>query len=283
MTDTIDLGDGRCLPLGSNLKNALHHLRDRKQKRKLWIDALCINQQDIEERSHQVQLMAEIYQRCKSVVAYIGMPTPDSQLGFEILSYLANSNTQIGDDSMPWNYLNGNDVHAALRDIFERPYFQRVWVVQEAALAPQVRMQVGHLFFEWSGGASTRKFLARIKLAELSPSWQQIAELRDAVDFRPIRELLEQSLAAEAKRNGVIESPSLLDVVHSIRHRQAVDPRDRIYGVMSLVTSAEVAEMVPDYSMSWEETYQRFYEFALRQVSMDSGITLEGIQRASIQ
>lgn len=227
--------------------------------------------------------MAEIYQRCKSVVAYIGMPTPDSQLGLEILSYFANSGGQIGDENTPWHYLDGNAVQAALRDILERPYFQRVWVVQEAALAPQIRMQVGHLFFEWSGGASTRKFLAGIKLAELSPSWQQSAELGEHIDFRLIREMLEQSLAAEAKRNGVVKSPSFLDVVHSIRHRQVADPRDRIYGVMSLVTPAEVAEMVPDYGMSWEKTYQRFYEFALRQVSMDSGITLEGIQRASIQ
>lgn len=182
-------------------------------------NACCQSQYDKRNPCEHEPLPAK-RKRCKSVVAYISMPTLDSQLGLEILSHLANSNLQIGDDSTPWHYLNGRVVQAALRDIPERPYFQRVWVVQEAAVAPQVRMQADHLFFEWSGGASTRKSLARIKLAELSPSWQQSTALRDSVDFRPIRELLEQSLAAEAKRNGVVENPSFLDVVHSIRHRQ---------------------------------------------------------------
>ncbi|KAM0519451.1 hypothetical protein ACHAPE_003625 [Trichoderma viride] len=192
--------------------------------------------------------MAEIRQRCKSVGASLGMPTSHSQLGLEILSYFANSDSQIGDDSTSWHYPNGNALQAALGDILEREDFQRVWVVQEAALAPQVRMQVGHLLFKWSGAVWKRKFLARIKLAELSSSWQQFAALRDSIDFRPIRVLLEKSLAAESKRNEVIESPSLLDVVHSIRHRQVADPRDRIDGVVSLVTPAEVAEMMSDYS-----------------------------------
>lgn len=123
---TIDLGDGRCLPLGLNLIDALYRLRDTKQKRTLWIDALCITQSNNEEKSKQIQLMTEIYQRCKSVVDYISIPTPDSQLSLEILSYLANSDIQIGDDSTPWHYLNSKDVQAALRDILKRPYFQRV-------------------------------------------------------------------------------------------------------------------------------------------------------------
>lgn len=147
-------------------------------------------------------------------------------------------------------------------------------MVQEAALAAHITMHVGRTAIAWSRQARTRRFLARVKMAELSPSWQHSEELR-RVDFRPVRELLEQSLAADARRHGTVEVPSLLDVVHSIRHRQVADPRDRIYGVMSLVTPAEVAGLVPDYSLSWEETYRRFYDLVESQVLRDPEITVE--------
>lgn len=103
--------------------------------------------------------------------------------------------------------------------------------------------------------------MAQIKMAELSPSWQQSEDLH-RVDFRPLREPLEQSLAAEVRRHGTVEVPSLFDVVHSIRHRQVHNPRDRIYGVMSLVIPAEVAGFVPDHTLLWKETYERFYGFS---------------------
>ncbi|KAI3399514.1 hypothetical protein diail_6536 [Diaporthe ilicicola] len=260
--DVIDLGRGQSLELRPNLRDALYHLRHESSPRRLWIDAVCINQYDTDEKMRQVMLMAEIYARCTSVVIWLGKPGPHSQLGLEILAFLPNSEQRIGSDSAPWDHLPSGEVAAALGDILGRRYFERLWVVQEAALATHIKMHVGRMCIEWSNRAQTRRFLARIKMAELSPSWQSSDDLR-RVDFRPMRELLEQSLAAEARRNGTVEVPSLLDVVHSIRHRQVADPRDRIYGVISLVTPAEVAGLVPDYSLSWEETYRTSPTFRL--------------------
>lgn len=273
---TVDLGGGQCLKLRPNLRDALYYLRHESMPRKLWIDAICINQHDISERGNQVMLMAEIYARCTSVLIWLGLPGPHSQLGLEVLAFLASSDARIGSGGAPWDYLPSSEVEAALQDILERQYFQRVWVVQEAALAAHITMHVGRMAIAWSRRARTRRFLARVKMTELSPSWQHSNELR-RVDFRPIRELLEQSLAAEAKRHGTVEVPSLLDVVHSIRHRQVADPRDRIYGVISLVTPAEVSSLVPDYSLTWEETYRRFYDLVESQILKDPETTIEEI------
>ncbi|RYP61607.1 hypothetical protein DL770_009757 [Monosporascus sp. CRB-9-2] len=276
--NTIDLGDGSCLPLGANLTDALRHIRHKRHQKTLWIDAVCINQNDMSERTHQVQLMVEIYGRCKSVIVWLGLPTAHSQLGMEIMSYLAGEVPF--DARAPWNPGANPMVRAALRDILERPYFERLWVVQEAALAQRITMQVGNLLLEWSGGAPTRWFLTRIKLAELSPSWEQ-SEL-NGVDCRPIRELLEQNLATKARRNGTVEIPSLLDIVHSIRHRRVTSRHDQIYGAMGLVTPAQVAGFVPDYTMTWEETYRRFYDFIKEQVLREPGITLEDVRREGL-
>lgn len=274
---TVDLGGGQSLDLRPNLRDALYNLRRESTPRRLWIDALCINQSDNGEKGAQVMLMAEIYARCTSVLIWLGLPGPQSQLGLEILAFLATSDARIGSGDAPWDQLPSGEVESALRDILGRQYFQRLWVVQEAALASHVTMLVGRTAMAWSRRERTRRFLARVKMAELSPSWQNSEELR-LVDFRPVRELLEQSLAAEARRHGTVEVPSLLDVVHSIRHRQVTDPRDHIYGVMSLVTPAEVAGLVPDYSLSWEETYRRFYDLVESQVLTDPEITVEDIK-----
>ncbi|KAI2472986.1 heterokaryon incompatibility protein-domain-containing protein [Annulohypoxylon bovei var. microspora] len=275
----IDLGNGRNLRLTPNLTDALRQLRHKKRPRMMWVDAICINQWDDKEKSMQVPLMTEIYAHCGSVLVWLGLPTSNSRLGMEILAYLVNSRARIGQDRAPWEREEGADVEAALKDILERPYFERLWVVQEAALAPRVVLHVGRARLEWGRGAGTRRFLARIKMAELAPSWQQSA-LRTAVDLRPVRELLEQSLAAEARRTGVPEQTSLLDVVHSIRNRNVSDPRDRIYGVMSLVTPVEVAGLVPDYTLSWEETYRRFYDLVESRVLKDPETTLEDVKGA---
>lgn len=271
---TVNLGGGQCLKLGANLRDALYNLRHESVPRRLWIDAICINQADYSEKGTQVMLMAEIYARCTSVLIWLGLPGPQSQLGLEVLDFLASGDARIGSGGEPWDQLPSVEVKLALQDILERQYFQRLWVVQEAALASHVTMHVGRTAIAWSRQAHTRRFLARVKMAELSPSWQQSKDLR-RVDFRPVRELLEQSLAAEARRRGTVEAPTLLDVMHSIRHRKATDPRDRIYGVMSLVTPAEVAGLVPDYTLSWEETYRRFYDSVESQVLTDPEITVQ--------
>lgn len=275
---TIDLGGGQCLELRPNLRDALHNLRHESSTRRLWIDAICINQADHREKGTQVMLMAEIYTRGISVLIWLGLPGPRSQLGLEILAFLASSDARIGSGDAPWDQIPSEEVETALQDILGRQYFQRLWVVQEAALAGHITMHVGRLAIAWSRQARTRRFLARVKMAELSPSWQHSDDL-SRVDFRPVRELLEQSLAAEARRHGTVEVPSLLDVVHSIRHRQVADPRDRIYGVMSLVTPAEVSGLVPDYSLSWEETYRRFYDLVESQIWRDPDITVDEMTR----
>ncbi|KAI1450378.1 heterokaryon incompatibility protein-domain-containing protein [Annulohypoxylon stygium] len=274
---TIDLGNGQNLKIAPNLTDALRQLRYKKRPRTIWVDAICINQIDHVEKGQQVPLMTEIYSRCNSVLVWLGLPTPHSRFGMEILAYLAHSTTSLNGDNAPWDREEGEVVEKSLKDILERPYFSRLWVVQEAALAPRVVMHVGRIRVEWERGAETRRFLMRIKMAELAPSWQK-SVLRDAVDLRPVRELLEQSLAAEARRTGKPETPSLLDVVHSIRNRNVADPRDRIYGVMSLVTPAEVAGLVPDYSVSWEETYRRFYDLVEKRVLRDPRTTLEDVK-----
>jgi hypothetical protein len=62
-----------------------------------------------------------------------------------------------------------------------------------------------------------------------------------------------------------------------MRHREVTDPRDKIFGVMGLATPAHVAGMVPDYSLTWAETYGKFYSLMEAQVLSNSSRALEGV------
>lgn len=69
--------DGQLIHITKNLEAALRHLRHESTERLIWVDALCINQEDMAERGHQVSMMREIYTRCHTDLAWLG-PNPGS-------------------------------------------------------------------------------------------------------------------------------------------------------------------------------------------------------------
>lgn len=78
------------IALGANLADALEHLRLETESRTLWVDAICINQADIEERNAQVKRMGSIYTLAERVVIWLGPETSDSNLALSTMQYLAD-------------------------------------------------------------------------------------------------------------------------------------------------------------------------------------------------
>lgn len=84
------LVNGEAFPVTENLLLALHALRSETSARCLWIDAICINQQDIAERNHEVLRIMEIYEHATSVVVWLGPASDDSGLAYDHLEDLSN-------------------------------------------------------------------------------------------------------------------------------------------------------------------------------------------------
>ncbi|KAM6505437.1 hypothetical protein FSOLCH5_014654 [Fusarium solani] len=82
--DTILLG-GRRTSVTTNLHSALVHLRDPKYPRMLWVDALCINQDDLKERQEQVKKMNLIYSAARKVIIWLGPETQETQGSFSMM------------------------------------------------------------------------------------------------------------------------------------------------------------------------------------------------------
>ncbi|KAH9221926.1 heterokaryon incompatibility, partial [Leptodontidium sp. 2 PMI_412] len=109
-----------------NLCAALHAIRDRRNVTIIWVDALCINQEDIPERSEQVRWMGDIYRTAYRVLVWLGDAGDDSDMLFDYQSQRFAGP------------IDGNR-KARLKTAFEalcsRPYWRRVWIIQEVLIA----------------------------------------------------------------------------------------------------------------------------------------------------
>ena len=125
----IDI-NGREVRVWKGLHEALGLLRAKRHgPYRLWADAICINQDDIEEKSIQISLMPEVYGYARTVQIYLGQATEYSAVGIEALDFIKGSSN--GRDIIPiseWLKMNlGSDL--GLMDILSRTWFERGWCV----------------------------------------------------------------------------------------------------------------------------------------------------------
>ena len=253
--NTISI-DEKPFHVTNNLLEALHNLRRTITPRVLWIDAICINQDDVEEKSTQVMLMPEIYRNARTVQIWLGQATVFTAFGMRVLSFLAGKKEiPVDAFSAPLEpFTIGTREIEGLEDILNRPWFERGWVVQEAALSKKTTLNIGHMSLSWDESSSFR-FLKRIKFAEITPRWRE--EIK--IDMRNLRELLELRLRTLGGYPDGEETHDLLDVVHEMRHRKVTCLRDSIYSVLALARDGRDFEV--DYYNSVDETFQRLYHY----------------------
>jgi hypothetical protein len=231
--------DGEQTSVTPNLFVALQRLRHATETICLWVDALCINQNNKEEKTTQVKRMGEIYNKADAVLMWLGEEKDDSNRAMELVQWLVD----IGEafvasaDVDPRKETierfvrlfkdSSFDEHwFALKRLFKRPYWTRVWIVQEALLAGQAFLCCG------SARASWTRLMPAIAATK---NWQwksQSAAAKDAL-FNlalPQMELSERYLDTLVHGQRL----SLLDALVMFRNRKAKDPRDHVYGVLSL-------------------------------------------------
>lgn len=115
--------NGQQLAISHNLFDALLHIRARLTKGKaavLWVDALCIDQDNVLERGRQVAQIRNIYRSAQEVLCWLGPATPDTL---------------------------SPDTNSFSRDVMQRSYWHRVWIIQEFVLARSISLMCGERLF----------------------------------------------------------------------------------------------------------------------------------------
>jgi len=135
---TSILVNGEHFQVRENLFRFLKAFRSRDQPQVIWLDAICINQDDIQERSHQVQEMKRIYSGAKCVYSWLGYDKPLPHTGIFDLQYITDLYYRCRRDERQ---------HTRQRDQLEyisrAEYWSRMWIVQEFILAKEVQLLVG--------------------------------------------------------------------------------------------------------------------------------------------
>ncbi|KIM97262.1 hypothetical protein OIDMADRAFT_130946, partial [Oidiodendron maius Zn] len=241
------------LDITLNLYAALLHLRDRSLTRIMWIDAICIDQENKEEQSQQVKLMAMIYSKASRVLVWLG-ETVDMEGALEDIRRAAN------EVSAERSHKNINE--KAIVRLLQQGWFQRIWVLQEVAAARHIVMMCGST--EIDGYAFCLGLKSLQKSQKLSyaatPELQALPSLTDLIEQASLRP--KHITGSPVMYSlGIRSLAELVDMFHT---RQASDPRDKVYALLGMSSDdASKASFQPDYKISWEEVFQQLVKFIL--------------------
>ena len=144
---------GRKMYLKPNLSNALWRIRATHGLDPIWVDAICIHQNDLEEKTTQVRMMTEIYGSANHVLIWLGMEQPGDELAIQLLHQFAEINGCSSDPAlgqMDRSWLSefkrldmGSKSWIALKRFLKKPWFTHAWTVQEFAVARTSSMLCG--------------------------------------------------------------------------------------------------------------------------------------------
>ncbi|KAL7922257.1 heterokaryon incompatibility domain-containing protein [Trichoderma austrokoningii] len=198
----------------SNCVSTLRRLRDQDRPRILWIDTLSIDQSNLAERNHQVSLMAAIYSNATNVAIYLGEASENSELAIDFIMEC----DQPSSNKNSLSYVKSESLIQALYSFFFRPWFTRVWVIQEVILPATGTAYCGNKTLSWS----TIKHFNRWNTTK---KWlQQLPFVVSAPKAWPKEHLTE---------------PPMLNLLIQARRCEATDPRDKIYSMLSLLGKSD--------------------------------------------
>jgi hypothetical protein len=115
---------GATIPVAASLYDALKAVRQKKAETLVWVDALCIDQQNKDERAAQVRLMGYIYSRAVYVAIWLGPEADNSALAIQLIEKVAHDGVSPGLIRPVSNYAD----FTALSKLFQRDYWKRLWV-----------------------------------------------------------------------------------------------------------------------------------------------------------
>lgn len=268
--------DGKEFYVKPNVANALYELRRTFRRRDIWVDAICINQCDIDEKNTQVPLMATIYTSAARVVAMLGDATPEIELAVAWTErYIEKRLTK---RALHWWRLDVarafsdkarvNRVHAecdtlqGMIQIMTRPYWFRMWTYQEYLLPMNTPLAVcGSLTFKVSTmladpakDSIMKRMDPRISCDDNIPS-DEVTSLKWVWDAasEAFSEICTYEEVSSPRQNRGFEKKETPG--HHFRktyHRKCQNPKDRIYALYGVIPDLQRA-FPPDYNKTYEQ------------------------------
>ncbi|KAH8801411.1 heterokaryon incompatibility protein-domain-containing protein [Xylogone sp. PMI_703] len=261
--------DGMELTISGELHRAIKRLRSGDKLLRIWIDAICINQGDIQERNRHVKMMGSIYARAARVRIWLG-----EEIGIESESILVlECANQILTDAIQAVTPNGSTrfnierhlkkdtrtselAWESLAVFFSRAWFQRIWVIQEIANAPDATVHIGNFSLDWT-------WLSTIVSAARFYKMDRVFE-SDSVKAICVMDWL----ARQKTGDDQLVAVPLLDALEETRAFQSTLTIDKIYGTLGLVDDSEI--VLVDYAQDGRDAFKQLaVSFLMERRSLD--------------
>lgn len=271
--------DGQSLHVRPSLVHTLHRLQELRAQSDLkvdwvWIDRICINQDDVDERSEQVRCMGKVYSGAVRTIIWAGLDTDGSSAAWPLIDliyticktenphakYLADipfrtysDTTHLHSRLPPWSH----ELWTHLRNLFTLPWFTRTWIIQEVALSAQdpLILHGQHVLYSWEKLGWAASWLRRNGYLRLPQIPDQLQNCDTISNIRRSR--------------GRWKLDALL-MTTSVKFK-STDQRDKVYGLLGL--AAEIDDgaqggvpgaLVPDYNLSVWDVYRNVVLYFLR-------------------
>ncbi|KAF2821092.1 hypothetical protein CC86DRAFT_470856 [Ophiobolus disseminans] len=242
--DTITIA-GVAVPIAANLAAALKYLRQYEvpKRLKIWVDAVCINQEDLDERGHQVAMMRLVYRNANCVRIWIREPIKEDSPAVAALQTFEmplTNNSEIakaclGTDATFWD---------PVIPIFQNRYWNRIWIQQEILSARRLQLHCMNVTFP---GSSIAYFFEALWLLfkairdqpEFEPWWHRFARLTTGHNFA-FYQLYDSLIKKQPCKN-------LINLLYMCNLVEAGELPDRVYALMHLANDYKEGDIVVDY------------------------------------
>jgi hypothetical protein len=259
VTKTLYVGEQE-FQATQNLYAALRQFSLDGVHTRLWVDAVCINQADLEERSQQVLRMRDIYACAKQTIVWLGEEVGKTNKGLKLIQLLATDRPLVHQDrrlfDSAYKGLTGGNSPSqfdtswvGFKELFYQPYWMRTWIIQEFVVATQLKIQCGHLSVDFD---QLRWAMNRFYSA-MSPKARGLVLPIGDLPLTAVSQLLE---LRDRKLRGL--DINMLTALQLSSKSLATDAKDKLYGLLGLTLDGHTLIPKPDYIKTMEAILEDF-------------------------
>ncbi|KAF4977315.1 hypothetical protein FZEAL_6138 [Fusarium zealandicum] len=278
-TEDIQI-DGYSFKIRPNVSTGLHRLRKMIGTFKIWIDAICINQNHDDERSAQVSMMRWIYESARHTIVYLGEYERAQELRdfigtvWKFILRFRRDNRHNPSvyvikamDLRSYGLPEGTDPRWHLMtQLTSHPWFTRVWSFQESLVSKKC------LFIQGDFSCSQTKLFLTIRyLLQKQMLFPYITPLSESEldGFESAGVRTHMVLGSRDFSNlsshlcGWSSSPFII-LLRDSRASKATDPRDYVFSLIGVSDEADEPDLQPDYRQDVDEVYKRVAKFVVK-------------------
>ncbi|RBR26392.1 uncharacterized protein FIESC28_00797 [Fusarium coffeatum] len=311
-TDRVEVPcDGKILSITSSLHEAIVAIDKFIPGQNLWIDQICINQDDLKEKSEQVTKMNLIYDKAETVLAWLGPSDTTTQLGINFVKKVGEVALPTATDWFRWD--NYDQTHeetklerkeeltldqsrelgipfddqaswSAFTNFFNRPWFQRMWTVQEIIQARKALVLCGEFSLDWEYiSAAARWYCFKAKgLHKEHPRDVNGACLVTQMSTIPWRARLGSEYLPDllGQKTRPTCKWAMRDLLEALRPRLATDPRDKVFALLGISEiGMDDTKMSVDYSKSVKDVFTEATDAIIKNDTSDLSVIWSARQR----